>query len=615
MNKTLLYFPSYFFRDSYNEYGWIIKEIIDYLSSESCPHIQRYKVFCSKFQREFILEGNSKFNPDSFVDVKDDGGVFRLMRQICFEKYNLKQAQLITNFQFGQDDRKKLILLKSYQDVILDSLYDVYPFDVIATWGNNFHMKQWAKAKNIKTLFVELGYLRSPSVPSVVIDENGVNSESTLSLLGEADFDKVSIPPFELISQSIFENQRGKLKAHEKSLKIFNGCSQLDCTWLPSANDQPVDDLNNEAPSVCIYLQLADDTQVLGGSGFTSMLEYVQFIINYIQLNWPENTQVYLRFHPAALGSSARAINAFDALEVAQYIKSFPNVHMMEASWMDASINCDAIFGINSSSLFESWLFNPRVKLYISGFPGWYPCKDLRSKYWDNNDIVPFVSECNPDILKKASLLTVSGYLKKWDGKGKSLIDLIEYSSLFSVQSSNLPSFSYAPVHPYATLDRSPMYAAKAIMTAAVQLFGLTMSVEELRIWLIWMSQMAPPFNHFTSSIALLELLVGEENIINCENLSIRETVSENKVSFVVDLNETPLLDMSLLDVFVFDEMDSLLLGRADMRHSEKPHNMIEIECNLHQNDYIESLRDYSFVFFSKSQVGKSCLCRCTHQF
>ena len=149
-----------------------------------------------------------------------------------------------------------------------------------------------------------------------------------------------------------------------------------------------------------MFLQLADDTQVLGGSGFNSMLEYVQFIINYIQLNWPENTQVYLRFHPAALGSSARAINAFDALKVSQYIKSFSNVYMMEATWMDASMNCDAIFGINSSSLFESWLFNPRIKLYISGFPVWYPCKDLRSKNWDNN-IVPFVSQCKPDILRR----------------------------------------------------------------------------------------------------------------------------------------------------------------------------------------------------------------------
>lgn len=615
MKKTLLYFPSYFFRDSYTEYGWIIKEIINYLSSESCPHFERYKVFCSKFQREFILEANPKLNPDSFVDVKDDTGVFRLMRKICFKKHSFEQAQLITDFQLGQDDRKNLILLKTYQDVILDSLYDSYPFDVIATWGNNFHMKQWAKVKNIKSLFIELGYLRSPSVPSVVIDENGVNSESALALLSEADFEKVSIPPFELISQSIFENQRGKLNAHEKSQKIFDGCSQLDCTWLPSANDQPLDEFNDAAPSVCIYLQLADDTQVLGGSGFNSMLEYVQFIINYIQLNWPENTQVYLRFHPAALGSSARAINAFDALKVSQYIKSFSNVYMMKATWMDASMNCDAIFGINSSSLFESWLFNPRIKLYISGFPGWYPCKDLRSKYWDNNNIVPFVSQCKPDILKKASLLTVSGYLKKWDGKGRSLINLIEYSSLLSVQSSTLHSFSYAPVHPYATLDRSPMYAAKAIMTAAVKSFGLTMSVDELRIWLSWMTQMTQPFNYFSSSFAILELLVGEKNIINCENLSIREAVSESKVSFLIDLNETPLLDMSLLDVYVFDDMDCLFLGKADMQDSERSNNVVDIEFNLHQNSYIESLRDYSLIFFAKSQVGKSYLCRCVHQF
>ena len=107
--------------------------------------------------------------------------------------------------------------------------------------------------------------------------------------------------------------------------------------------------------------------------------------------------------------------------------------------------------------------------------------------------------------------MTVSGYLKKWDGKGSSLINLIEYSSLFSVQSSTLHSFSYAPVHPYATLDRSPMYAAKAIMTAAVKSFGLTMSVDELRIWLSWMTQMTQPFNYFSSSFAILELLVGEK--------------------------------------------------------------------------------------------------------
>ena len=107
------------------------------------------------------------------------------MRKICFKKHSFEQAQLITDFQLGQDDRKNLILLKTYQDVILDSLYDSYPFDVIATWGNNFHIKQWAKVKNIKSLFIELGYLRSPSVPSVVIDENGVNSESALALLGK----------------------------------------------------------------------------------------------------------------------------------------------------------------------------------------------------------------------------------------------------------------------------------------------------------------------------------------------------------------------------------------------------------------------------------------------
>lgn len=615
MKKTLLYFPPYFFRDSYNEYGWIIKKIVDYLSSENCPHIHQYKIFCSKFQREFILEGNSKLNPGSFVDVEDDGGVFKLMREICFKKYNLKQAKLITNFQLGQDNSKKLILLKSYQHIILESLYDAYPFDVIATWGNNFHMKHWAKAKTINTLFVELGYLRSPSLPSLIIDENGVNSESSLSLLREADFDKVPIVPFELISQSIFENHRGKLKVHEKSLKTFNGCSQFDCTWLPSKNDQLLDELNDETPCVCIYLQLADDTQVLGGSGFTSMLQYVRFIINYIQSNWPKGTQVYLRYHPAALGSSARAINAFDALEVAQYIKMYSNVHMMEASWMDASMNCDAIFGINSSSLFESWLFNPRIKLYISGFAGWYPCKDLRLKYRSENYILPFVSQCNPNILKKISLLTVSGYLKKWDNTGKSLINLIEYSSLFAVESLNLHPFSYAPVHPYATLDRSPMYAAKSILAAAVQSFGLKLSVKDIELWLTWMSKMTQPFNYFTSTFSLLELLVGEENVINCENLSIREFVSENKASFAINFEKESLPDMTFLDVFVFDEMDSLLLGRADIRYSEKSSNIIEIQFVLHQNNYIENLRDYSFVFLSRSHIGKNYLCKCRHQF
>ena len=74
------------------------------------------------------------------------------------------------------------------QKVLLESIYMSFPATHIIHWGNNVPVARWCVEKNIKNYFVEMGFMRTPSIESLVIDSCGVNSLSTISKSDENDF-------------------------------------------------------------------------------------------------------------------------------------------------------------------------------------------------------------------------------------------------------------------------------------------------------------------------------------------------------------------------------------------------------------------------------------------
>ena len=93
------------------------------------------------------------------------------------------------------------------QKVVLDSIYKSFPATHIIHWGNNVPLAQWCTHKGIQSYFVEMGFMRNPSIESLVIDSCGVNSLSTISKSDASDLEIVLklLTPHESITKDSIE--------------------------------------------------------------------------------------------------------------------------------------------------------------------------------------------------------------------------------------------------------------------------------------------------------------------------------------------------------------------------------------------------------------------------
>jgi hypothetical protein len=141
------------------------------------------KIYCGKVLQSSIEE---HLSPENKIFVQSSGkGVFD--QELIFEPYywNIDSAEKIFNASMDFNDTSFDALR---QKVLLESIYMSFPATHIIHWGNNVPVARWCVEKNIKNYFVEMGFMRTPSIESLVIDSCGVNSLSTISKSDEKRF-------------------------------------------------------------------------------------------------------------------------------------------------------------------------------------------------------------------------------------------------------------------------------------------------------------------------------------------------------------------------------------------------------------------------------------------
>ena len=443
--KILFLCPDYFFRDTYYEYRWIVKALASYLLDDPLKELGiEIKIYCGKLLQSSIEENLPLANQ---VFVKTSGkGVFD--PEIMFEPYywNIHDAEKIFHSTM---DFNSTSFYAMRQKVVLDSIYKSFPATHIIHWGNNVPLAQWCTHKGIQSYFVEMGFMRNPSIESLVIDSCGVNSLSTISKSDESHFICNQDFPIEALRESVFESHNNNYDAHSQAVTCYNGPSIYESykslKLIPLASNN-AGSIKSTAGKVLIFLQLADDTQIVGGSGFRSMLEYLQFIVPHIKSVHGDQVQISVRFHPGAHGQSARPFNIIDRDQCRDYMSSDENLFELSINqpWYEQIMYCHSIYTINSSIAFESWLFNPSIDIYLSGIAGWYPSSHLYEKFFRvSGELEKFIYHLVPEVLKGVALFSLGGYLYTWDKTGKTLVQNIIHRILAESISTTHPHLRF----------------------------------------------------------------------------------------------------------------------------------------------------------------------------
>ncbi|MDA7437338.1 hypothetical protein N8463_01800 [Synechococcus sp. AH-601-P06] len=443
--KILFLCPDYFFRDTFYEYRWIVRALASYLIEDPLKALGiEMKIYCGKVLQSSIEE---HLSPQNKIFVKTSGkGVFD--QELIFEPYywNIDSAEKIFNASMDFNDTSFDALR---QKVLLESIYMSFPATHIIHWGNNVPLARWCVEKNIKNYFVEMGFMRTPSIESLVIDSCGVNSLSTISKSDENDFICNQDFPIEVLRESVFESHNLNYQAHCRAVTCYNGPSIYESykslKLIPLLSNN-AGNIKSNSIKVLIFLQLADDTQIVGGSGYRSMLEYLQFIVPHIKSVHDNDVHICIRFHPGSHDRSSRPFNIMDRDQCRQYMSSEENLFELSINqpWHEQIMYFHSIYTINSSIAFESWLFNPSMDIYLSGIAGWYPSSHLYEKYYSNSGkLKQFVYHLVPDVLKGVALFSLGGYLYSWDKTGKTLVQNLIHRIRAESVSANLPHLRF----------------------------------------------------------------------------------------------------------------------------------------------------------------------------
>jgi acetyltransferase-like isoleucine patch superfamily enzyme/ubiquinone/menaquinone biosynthesis C-methylase UbiE len=210
-------------------------------------------------------------------------------------------------------------------DFITQSIHDITP-QMVFCWNFDGLLKSFCHEKNISVFFNELGLSRSPNPVIYYSDSQGVNSTS-------------SLPSFwnEFRDFTLSENERtiarltlGKV---ESNYRISAERKSEIRTQLGLADKN----------TILIALQVEDDSNIVAGSKFESMQQFVNECLGYAQ----DNVQFIIKKHPAQNTCEIQAENI--PVIVDQY------------TTQELVAFADGVFTINSSLGFEALVAGKKV--------------------------------------------------------------------------------------------------------------------------------------------------------------------------------------------------------------------------------------------------------------
>ena len=209
----------------------------------------------------------------------------------------------------------------------LNNIFDKIQPDVVFVWNFDAALKKICGERGVSLFHQELGLVRNPMLYQV--DFEGLLWGSSLGKL--------------------FNRLKDRIELDNKSLDDF--ISQIKGT----INHPPEEvikklDFNRDVPTILIPLQVEDDSNIVVGSPFKTMREFVSFVFE--RLTGIENCQFVIKKHPHQ-----------PDVELPSEIKESGNVVVVsdEFSNMDLINAGSFVFTINSTSGFEALLLSKPV--------------------------------------------------------------------------------------------------------------------------------------------------------------------------------------------------------------------------------------------------------------
>lgn len=442
--KLLFLLPDFFFRNTFYEYRWIADAIINGLSGNEFSDFGfQAKLFCGEQLKQLILEDSP--NAECFFIEIPTLGILNQKDSFPATNWSIMWSEKIWNWTTDFSNRS---FYSTRQYKLLDAIYKKYSFSHVIHWGNNVPVASWCVERDIKSYFVEMGFMRKPSIESLVIDSCGVNSLSSIAKSEEKDFSLEIDFNIQILQESIYEAHNKNYSYHCRSSlcfdapNVFETYNGLGLNSLEECNLSA----NPKVQKFGIFLQLADDTQIIGGSGFRSMHEYLKYIIPEIKSMHGDDSEIYVRFHPGSLNPASRPLNILDAHKCRKFINNLPNVFELDIkqSWHEQVLYFKSIFTINSSIAFEAWLFSPSLQVIVSGIPGWYPSAHLYKTFTKlGGSIHKFHHLLDNKTLKGVALYSLGGYLYRWNKNGQSLIGCVLHRILCETLALSAPHLRF----------------------------------------------------------------------------------------------------------------------------------------------------------------------------
>ncbi|MGN8344542.1 glycosyltransferase [Pseudomonas sp. SMV71] len=202
----------------------------------------------------------------------------------------------------------------AFHDRFVESLIETVSPDLVFCWNHDGSLETACATKEIPLLFNELGMLRAPNPMAYYSDTRGVNVRSGFSI-EFADYQAKQLEP---PSDIAFEH----LQEMEDRYR-FRGGAQV--------------------PTLLILLQVQDDSNIIMGSPFASMTEYVHHIYDVVK---DSGFRVLVKPHP---------------LDEVPTLPDYVLVADKDDSIAALISAADVVFTINSSAGFEAALAGKTV--------------------------------------------------------------------------------------------------------------------------------------------------------------------------------------------------------------------------------------------------------------
>ncbi|WP_339431160.1 MULTISPECIES: glycosyltransferase [unclassified Pseudomonas] len=202
----------------------------------------------------------------------------------------------------------------AFHDRFVASLIDNVDPDLVFCWNHDGSLETACASKDIPLIFNELGMLRAPNPMAYYSDVRGVNVRSGFSAeFAEYQQQSAGLPT---------EVAKARLAQMEESYH-FKGV--------------------NRTPTVLILLQVQDDSNIIMGSPFASMSEYVKHVLAAVE------------------GGSFTVIVKPHPLDEVPDLPEHVQVAGKEDSIADLIAGADVVFTLNSSAGFEAALAGKTV--------------------------------------------------------------------------------------------------------------------------------------------------------------------------------------------------------------------------------------------------------------